>query len=44
MARRTLPIDRGVPVSDNRNSLTAGLHVPALLQDIHLIEKPEMTL
>ena len=29
----------GVPVPDNQNSVTAGPHGPALLQDYQLIEK-----
>ena len=44
MARKTLSTDQSVPVSDNQNSLTAGQHGPAFLQDVHLIEKQEMTL
>jgi len=44
MARKTLTTDQGVPVSDNQNSLTAGQHGPVSLQDVHLIEKQEMTL
>jgi catalase len=44
MARKTLTTDQGVPVSDNQNSLTAGQRGPAFLQDVHLIEKQEMTL
>lgn len=31
--------DNGAPVSDNRNSQTAGAGGPVLLQDVHLIEK-----
>jgi catalase len=42
MAQKTLTTDQGIPVSDNRNSLTAGQRGPALLQDVHFIEKPEM--
>ena len=44
MARKPLTTDQGVPVSDNQNSLTAGQHGLAVLQDVHLIEKQEMTL
>jgi catalase len=29
----------GKPVEDNKNSITAGVHGPVLLQDVHLIEK-----
>src|ERR1700726_3969561 len=29
----------GIPVADNQNSLSAGPRGPALLQDVHLIEK-----
>ncbi len=29
----------GIPVSDNQNSLTAGVRRPVLMQDFHLIEK-----
>ena len=29
----------GAPVPDNQNTLTAGPRGPALLQDVHLIEK-----
>jgi len=38
MAKKTLNTDQGVPVSDTLN-FTAGQHGPALLQDVHLIEK-----
>ena len=44
MAKKTLTTDQGVPVADNQNSLTAGQRGPVLLQDVHLIEKQEMTL
>jgi len=44
MARKTLTTTQGIPVSDNRNSLTAGQRGTALLQDVFLIEKQEMTL
>jgi catalase len=44
MARETHIPDQGVAVADNRNCLTAGQRVPALLQDVHLIEKQELTL
>ncbi len=39
MARKTLTTDRGVPVADNQNSLSAGQRGPVLLQDVHLIGK-----
>jgi len=29
----------GAPVGDNQNSMTAGLRGPALIQDVHLLEK-----
>ncbi len=38
-SKKTLTTDQGVPVADNQNSLTAGQRGPALLQDVHLIEK-----
>ncbi len=44
MAKKTLTTNKGVPVVDNQNSLTAGLRGPVLLQDVHLIEKQEMML
>lgn len=44
MAKENLTKDQGVPVPDNQCSLTAVPHGPVLLQDIHLIEKQEMTL
>ena len=44
MARITLSTEPSVPVTDNQKSLTAGQHGPAFLQDVHLIEKQEMTL
>jgi hypothetical protein len=44
MAKKILTIDQGVPVTDNPGSLPAGKHWPVLFQDIHLIEKQEMTL
>jgi catalase len=39
MAKKTLTTSQGIPVADNRNSLTAGQRGPILLQDVHLIEK-----
>jgi len=39
MARKTLTKDQWVAVADNHNSLTAGQGGPALLQDVHIIEK-----
>jgi len=44
MARKILTADQGVPDADNPVSLPAGEYGPALVQDIHLIEKQEMTL
>jgi catalase len=44
MAKKTLTTDLGVLVADNHNSLTAGQRSPALLQDVHLIEKQDMIL
>ena len=44
MAKKTLTTKQGVRVADNRNSLTAGQQGRVLLQDVHLIEKQEMTL
>ena len=44
MAKKPFTTKQGVPVADNQNSLTAGQRGPALLQDVHLIEKQEMTL
>ncbi|MGH8082430.1 MAG: catalase, partial [Lysobacter sp.] len=35
----TLTRDNGAPVGDNQNSQTAGAAGPALLQDVHLIQK-----
>lgn len=34
-----LTTDAGIPISDNQNSLTAGLRGPLLMQDFYLIEK-----
>ena len=31
----------GIPVGDNQNSLTAGDRGPILMQDFHLMEKPQ---
>jgi catalase len=39
MTNKHLTTNQGVPVSDNQNSLTVGERGPALLQDVHLIEK-----
>lgn len=44
MAKKTLSTNRGVLVVDNQNSLIAGQRGPVLLQDVHIIEKQEMTL
>jgi catalase len=42
MAKKPLPVDQGVPVADNQNSLPAGQRGPVLLQDVNMIEKQEM--
>jgi len=39
MSNPSLTRATGCPVAHNKNSLTAGPHGPALLQDVHLIEK-----
>lgn len=39
MAKKKLTTGFGMPVSDDQNTLTAGKVGPALIQDIHLIEK-----
>jgi catalase len=39
MTEKNLTTNKGVPVSDNQNSLTVGERGPVLLQDVHLIEK-----
>ena len=39
MKDKQLTTNQGVPVSDNKNSLTVGERGPLLLQDVHLIEK-----
>ena len=39
MTTPTLTTASGAPVPDNQNTLTAGPRGPALLQDVHLIEK-----
>lgn len=39
MAKQTLTTTAGNPIGDNDNSLTAGPRGPALLQDVHLLEK-----
>ena len=44
MAKKTLTTELGIPVADNRNSLSAGQRDPVFLQDVHLIEKQEMML
>jgi catalase len=43
MAKKTLESNQGVPVTANQSPLTAGQRGPLLLQDVHLIEKQEMT-
>jgi hypothetical protein len=42
MARKIRTTEQGVPVAGTRRSLTTGARRPALLQDVHLIEIPEM--
>ena len=37
--KRTLTTNFGAPIDDDQNTMTAGSPGPALLQDIHLIEK-----
>ena len=37
--KKIMTSDFGIPISDNQNSLTAGVPGPTLLQDFHLIEK-----
>ena len=37
--KKHLTTNQGVPISDNQNSLTVGERGPALLQDVHFIEK-----
>ena len=44
MAKKTLTTNQGVRVAVNQNFLTAGQRGRVLLQDVHLIEKQEMTL
>jgi catalase len=44
MARKILTTGQSVTATDNRNSLTTGQRGPVLIKDVHLIEKPEMTL
>ncbi|MFA5099388.1 MAG: catalase [Candidatus Omnitrophota bacterium] len=39
MRKKYLTTNQGVPVTDNQNSLTVGRRGPALLQDVHFIEK-----
>jgi catalase len=39
MSKKKLTTGFGMPVSDDQNTLTAGRMGPALIQDIHLIEK-----
>jgi catalase len=44
MARKNLTTAQRIPVTGNKVSLMTGERRPALLQDIRLIEKQEMTL
>ncbi|MFF5138535.1 catalase [Streptomyces sp. NPDC013157] len=39
MSKRVLTTESGAPVADNRNSASAGIGGPLLLQDQHLLEK-----
>ena len=39
MKKKTLTTSHGMPVADDQNTMTAGKKGPALIQDIHLIEK-----
>ncbi len=39
MKKKTLTTSFGMPVADDQNTMTAGKRGPALMQDIHLIEK-----
>ncbi|NIM14676.1 MAG: catalase [Candidatus Aminicenantes bacterium] len=39
MKKKTLTTSFGMPVADDQNTMTAGKKGPALIQDIHLIEK-----
>ncbi|MDD1681567.1 MAG: catalase [Methanoregula sp.] len=44
MARKTLASEQQVPYTNTPDPLTAGQHGRVFLQDIHLMEKQEMTL
>ncbi|KPK99429.1 MAG: catalase, partial [candidate division Zixibacteria bacterium SM23_73_3] len=37
--KKTLTTNFGTPVSDDQNSITAGIPGPVLMQDVHLLEK-----
>ncbi|MFF3471656.1 catalase, partial [Bacillus velezensis] len=39
MSSNKLTTSWGAPVGDNQNSMTAGDRGPALIQDVHLLEK-----
>ena len=39
MEKKTLTTGHGKPVADDQNTMTAGKHGPALMQDIHLVDK-----
>jgi catalase len=39
MKKKTLTTSFGMPVADDQNTMTAGKRGPALMQDIHLLEK-----
>jgi catalase len=42
MGKKPLTTEKGTPVTDNQNTLTAGQCGPVLLQNVHQIEKQEM--
>ena len=44
MAKKTLTTNQGVPVVDKQNSLTAGQRGPVLINEVHIIEKQDVTL
>jgi catalase len=39
MKKKTLSTSTGAPVPDDQNTMTVGKHGPALIQDLHLIDK-----
>ena len=44
MAKKTLTTNQGVRVAVNQNFLTAGHRGRVPMQDVHMIEKQDMTL